>query len=116
MVVRESNQRQEQGIRSEEVQKARGTLVSGNGENGISFSGGTDEGDPAPPEDNYVQGNLIGTNRGGFSKLENQLAGVLIHNSLENLIGGNETGARNIISGNRTYGVQIDGGVSRKNE
>ena len=60
--------------------------------------------------DNFVQGNHIGTNRAGTAALGNQDAGVLISGADGNVVGGAfAAGERNIISGNAGQGVQIQG-------
>jgi uncharacterized repeat protein (TIGR01451 family) len=65
-----------------------GNLISGNVQ-GVFING----------HDNFVQGNLIGTDKNGTAKLPNTNAGILIGES-GNLIGGTTSAARNIISGN----------------
>jgi len=72
-------------------------IISGNDGIGISISGGTD---------NNVQGNYIGTNAAGNTKLDNN-QGVVLSNAPNNTIGGTTAAARNIISGNGTWGVLI---------
>jgi len=55
---------------------------------------------------NTVQGNFIGTDASGTMALGNQGAGVDARGlNGTNVIGGTTTGARNIISGNGSYGV-----------
>jgi titin len=76
-----------------------GNLISGNTNAGVDLTGG----------DNQVQGNLIGTNALGQKTLANGI-GVSIAGS-NNIIGGTEDGALNLISGNTADGVLIvDGG------
>ena len=59
---------------------------------------------------NLVQGNFIGVDTSGSRSLANAFAGVGIYSGAQsNLIGGATTQARNFISGNRSYGVQIAG-------
>ena len=57
---------------------------------------------PGAVTNNFVQGNLIGTNAAGTAALAN-LDGIQIQGS-SNLIGGNAN-ARNVISGNNRYGI-----------
>jgi hypothetical protein len=71
-------------------------IISDNGI-AISVSGGTD---------NKVQGNYIGTNAAGDARLGNN-QGVVLSNAPKNTIGGTTVAARNIISGNSTWGVRI---------
>ena len=63
---------------------------------------------------NIVQGNLIGTDVTGMSAIPNGFAGLTIFSgATSNLIGGLGTGARNVISGNYSYGVVLgDPGTS----
>ena len=57
---------------------------------------------------NVVEGNDIGTNLNGTTALANATYGVLINGGASgNLIGGSTAAARNIISGNTTYGIAI---------
>jgi hypothetical protein len=55
---------------------------------------------------NTIQGNLIGTNAAGTGALPNSLDGINIQGG-SNLVGGNTTTARNIISGNGGNGISI---------
>jgi CSLREA domain-containing protein len=59
---------------------------------------------------NVVQGNLIGTDITGTIDLGNAFDGVSLEsNATQNVIGGMEPGARNVISGNNRDGVFIQG-------
>jgi len=78
-------------------------VISGNGHTGIRI------GDPGTTA-NTVIGNYIGTDRTGAIAIPNGLAGVVIANGATgNIIGRSETAARNIISGNAEFGLQLDG-------
>jgi hypothetical protein len=79
-----------------------GNLISGNTNSGVFI--GT-----AGPNI-MVQGNLIGTDATGQSAIPNQVNGVRIFNSSNVQIGGATLSARNVISGNRNVGVNIDAG------
>jgi titin len=79
-----------------------GNVISSNGRNGVAIEDG------AP--NNQVLGNLIGTDFTGTNGLGNHEDGVLIENAHDNRIG--DDGARNIISGNHDFGVQINHGGS----
>src|SRR5215207_10283021 len=68
-------------------------IISGSGI-GISISGGTE---------NKIQGDYIGTNAAGDTRLGNN-QGVALSNAPNNTIGGTTAGARNIISGNGNSG------------
>ena len=79
------------------------TLVPGTPPgNVISGSSGAGVNIPGAVTNNFVQGNLIGTNAAGTAALAN-LDGIQIQGS-SNLIGGNAN-ARNVISGNNRYGI-----------
>ena len=67
---------------------------------------------PAPArQGNLVEGNLIGTNQDGSGPLSN-LTGVLISGgATENVIGGTDAGAANVISGNASGDGSDGGGV-----
>jgi hypothetical protein len=64
---------------------------------------------------NLVQGNFIGTNASGtarigpVSKTNYTAQGIYIENSANNVIGGTEPGAKNVISGNHRGGIAIQG-------
>jgi hypothetical protein len=78
-----------------------GNLISGNARHGVyinSLGGGG----------NTVEGNLIGTDAKGALALPNDGNGVFIESENDNLIGGTEAGAGNLISGNGGDGVLID--------
>ncbi len=86
-------------------------LISGNGGAGIEFDGASTYG-------NLVEGNFIGTNLAGNAAIANDGPGVLIVASpsyggsgppTDNTIGGDVTGAGNLISGNTGDGVEISG-------
>ncbi len=69
-------------------------------------------------QNNTIQGNYVGTNAAGTSALANNIDGVRIDSGAsDNLIGGTEPGAGNLLSGNVGHGVHIDdapfGGVNR---
>lgn len=80
-----------------------GNVISGNTGSGVQLSG-------ANTKSNSVLGNFIGVGGTGTAKLANTGAGVLILNGASNnTIGGTTVAARNVIAGNGTIGVQIDG-------
>ena len=56
-----------------------------------------------------IQGNFIGTDVSGTLDLGNSGDGVRINDSSGNTIGGTAAGARNIISGNNSDGVELQG-------
>lgn len=80
---------------------ANRNIISGNTESGIIISGESSE-------SNTVTGNYIGTNINGNDSVPNG-NGVMIVNASNNQIGGITTGKRNIISGNQSIGLLING-------
>lgn len=78
-----------------------GNLISGNGGPGLYLQG-------AGALSNRVQGNFIGTDVRGVSRLANS-GGIRITHAPRNLIGGTVPGAGNLISANRNYGVDVSG-------
>ena len=78
----------------------QGNVISGNGGYGIILEGASS---------NLVQGNLIGVDASGTLKRSNGAAGILVRNSLNNVIGGTSAPAGNVISGNGTHGVETFG-------
>ena len=78
-------------------------IISGNGEQGVSIYGSDTDG-------NLVSGNYIGTDVTGTATPGSESGGVVISGgSKSNTIGGTTEGERNIISGNKSYGVSISG-------
>jgi CSLREA domain-containing protein len=55
---------------------------------------------------NVIEGNFIGTDAAGSAKAGN-LDGIALINSSNNLIGGTASAARNVISGNGSYGISL---------
>ena len=78
-------------------------VISGNGANGVTISGGGA---------NEVSGNYIGTDGTGSFAIPNALSGVEVENSFSNDIGGSVPSQSNVISGNLLNGISIVGGVS----
>jgi titin len=77
-----------------------GNLISGNGRSGIRIIG-------PPASGNVIQGNMLGVDGNGSSFLANQGDGITVLNAAENTIGGTETGAGNLVSGNGGNGIII---------
>ena len=84
-----------------------GNVISGNGHDGIEI-------DVAGADNNLIYGNFIGTDYSGNLDLGNGRHGVVIYDGVQGTqVGGTGTGQGNIISGNTSSGVIIDGnGVS----
>jgi parallel beta-helix repeat protein len=82
-------------------QPGKRNLISGNGDVGIELAG-------LGASYNKVISNYIGTNISGTEALPNGKAGVVIWDgATHNTIGGASGGARNLISGNGAFGVEI---------
>jgi hypothetical protein len=76
-------------------------VISGNNPAGVFFNGANTSG-------NLVEGNYIGTDITGTNAVPNTLAGVYLpFGTPGNIIGGTVAGARNVISGNGSYGVYL---------
>ncbi|MGB8326774.1 MAG: SdrD B-like domain-containing protein [Steroidobacteraceae bacterium] len=83
-----------------------GNLISGNASQGIFMIGST--------TGTVVQGNLIGTNAAGTAAIPNNF-GVFIAGPSGNTVGGTTAAARNVISGNTTVGLDIQGVTATNN-
>jgi len=83
-----------------------GNVISGNGRSGVQVLG------PATNV-NVVSGNIIGLNHIGGAAVPNGESGVILQASTGgpqgNIIGGDSSGERNIISGNHDNGVTLVG-------
>ena len=77
-------------------------LISGNNLRGIVLSGSNTTGA-------QVTGNLIGTNFTGTAAVPNSGAGIEINAAPGNFIGGTGAGQRNLISGNGSIGIYVNG-------
>ena len=85
-----------------------GNLISGNGGTAsVIISGSGASG-------NIVQGNLIGTDITGTVAVQNEGWGMFVAGSADNLIGGTESGAGNVISGNRLGGIAVFGSDAQR--
>ena len=78
-------------------------LISGNKGDGVGISGkGTSS--------NLVQGNRIGVNAAGTAAVPNAGMGAAVfEGAAGNTVGGTTAAARNVISGNATFGVALEG-------
>ena len=84
-------------------------LCSGNLRSGIRIEG-------VGADSNLVMGNWVGLASDGMTALPNGDGGIVIMKGASfNIIGGQEDGAANVVSGNRFTGVQIRG-ASRYNQ
>lgn len=83
---------------------AERNVISGNSSLGVSV-GGTNT------FFTIIQGNLIGPFADGVTAppaAGNQTAGIQLGGAVDTMIGGMVAGARNVISGNKTYGINMD--------
>ena len=80
-----------------------GNVISGNAYAGILLSGNAATG-------NKIIGNLIGTDASGKATAGNKFDGIYLTNAIANQIGGTNTGAGNVISGNFRNGILLFGG------
>jgi len=88
---------------------APGNVISGNVGSGVVL---TDAG----TRNNRVQGNFIGTTKSGDLPLGNKADGVAaLNGAIENLIGGDQPGAGNVIARNAANGVRIWGSTTSGN-
>jgi hypothetical protein len=80
-------------------------IISGNTAGGVFFNGAGTSG-------NLVEGNYIGTDITGTNAVPNTIAGIYAPypgGPSGNIIGGTTVGARNVISGNTSYGIYFSG-------
>ncbi len=75
-------------------------IISGNAGYGVETSGASS---------NVIEGNYIGTDATGSVAVGNQKGVVILLNSGSNTVGGTVAGARNVISGNTSDGVDVEG-------
>ncbi len=83
-------------------------VISGNSEEGLRIASDGPTSNAARLND--VQGNYIGTDVSGAVALPNGF-GVVIVGADENVVGGDATGMRNVISGNKRDGLRIQNDV-----
>jgi len=86
-------------------------IISGNSEYGVQIIFDTYD----APSENVIIGNFIGLNAEGTIPIGNGTAGILV-NSRNNIIGGTDTGAGNLISGNGGSGIMISSNLSTNNQ
>ncbi len=85
-----------------------GNVISGNSSSGIWLSGASATG-------NFIQGNYIGTDITGTVALGNGDGIRISGGASNNTIGGTTVGARNIISGNTSDGIEISDATTTGN-
>ena len=76
---------------------------------GISIGEGGKFNSIAASNDNVIRGNYIGTDRTGTVSVGNRIGVSLFAGSDNNLVGGTDSGAPNVISGNTINGIGIGG-------
>lgn len=88
------------------VAQAR-NIISGNSGDGVELNNsGLSSG-------NFIQGNYIGPDVSGNIKLGNGVSGVAMFAINSNVVGGTESGAGNVISGNTRFGISVTGFANR---
>jgi hypothetical protein len=90
----------ESGARSNRIGVAAANVISGNSGYGINLGSGSSH--------TVVQNNYLGVDVTGENRLPNTLGAIHIFDSTYNLIGGADASARNVISGNKGFGVILD--------
>lgn len=90
-----------------------GNLISGNINNGIIVnSSDSNSNNPVI----FIQGNKIGTDITGTTAIPNTVMGILLDSGVARVdVGGTESGARNIISGNAIDGIRVARSVGGQN-
>ncbi len=78
---------------------ARNVIAASRLEDGVEVSGNA----------NIVEGNYIGTDISGSVALPNEKSGIFVNGASNTMIGGSVSGAGNLISGNKTDGIQVSG-------
>ena len=79
-----------------------GNVLSGNVDNGVYIGTGDTSG-------NMIEGNDIGTDWTGSYAMPNSVGVMITNGATQNTIGGTMPGTANVISGNMSDGVQIEG-------
>jgi hypothetical protein len=87
-----------------------GNLIAGNQDAAITLNQGP--GNTITPDDNLIQGNLVGTDVTGTISVANQ-GGAAVESGTGNLIGGTTPAARNVISGNSGTALEMLGIVAQ---
>jgi len=96
-----------EGNRIGGIESGEGNVLSGNAYYGVRLSGvGT--------EYNIVQGNIIGLNANGDAAIANSIGIYISGGAKNNTIGGSESSAKNIISGNLYDGMYL--GIADSNQ
>ena len=89
-----------------------GNVISANNESGIlsQYNPYNPPEGPGFPDDNLIEGNLIGTDATGTQLgLGNLIDGIDLYSSMHDTIGGTTPGSGNVISGNNSAGMLLIG-------
>ncbi|MBI2927940.1 MAG: right-handed parallel beta-helix repeat-containing protein [Verrucomicrobia bacterium] len=81
-----------------------GNVISGNGVRGISITGGA--------AGTVVSGNVIGLDATGATDQGNTQDGIHVAGADDTVIGGTSAAARNVISGNNSDGIELNGATT----
>jgi titin len=81
-----------------------GNVIAGNRQDGIFLTTNSAA--------NVIAGNFIGVDVTGSNTLANAFNGITFNSASSNTVGGLTAGARNLISGNASFGVQILAGAT----
>lgn len=76
-------------------------VIAGNGGSGINLNGSS-------ANNNTIQGNYIGLNATGTAALANAGDGITFNGAPNNQVGGTDSGAGNVISGNSKAGIYLN--------
>ncbi len=76
-----------------------GNVISGNARYGVLVNG-------TNSNSNVILGNRVGTNAAGTGALKNEV-GIRLEGTADTVIGGSATGAGNLVSGNRLWGIEL---------
>lgn len=89
------------------IEPGSGNVIAGNGQAGIYLINNA--------RGNVIQGNCVGLAAHGRTALSNAWDGIIIAGGSDNVVGGTEPGAGNIISGNGLSGILVSGLASTRN-
>jgi len=81
-----------------------GNVISGNRQDGIFITTNSAA--------NVIAGNFVGVDVTGANALANAFNGVTLNSANSNIVGGLTAAARNFISGNASFGIQIVAGAT----
>ncbi len=83
------------------VAPGAGNLISGNRNDGVYLQG-------AGATNNRIEGNKVGTDLDGMIAIPNGFQGITLNiGAHDNVIGGTVSSARNLVSGNTGFGIQL---------